>query len=207
MRRRLRVCRRSLEPSVRASHSRAIARSLVEHPSFQKAATLALYLAVDNEVDTGPLVEHAAAAGKRIYLPVVEGMSSPLTFVPFRVGDRLVRTRLGLWEPESRSGSLRADEVVRLDLVCLPLVGFDRHGGRLGYGGGFYDRTLAVGRVVSESSGGAARMPLLAGLAYAFQEVPDLPHEAHDVLLDLVVTENETFSPDGEESQSSLAGE
>jgi len=66
------------------------------------------------------------------------------------------------------------------DLVLMPLLGFDDQGTRLGYGGGYYDRTLSV----------LPKKPLLVGLAFAAQELPHIPREAHDIPLDMIVTEN-----------------
>jgi 5-formyltetrahydrofolate cyclo-ligase len=92
-----------------------------------------------------------------------------------------------LWEESaplypSGFGTLAPDELapkVDPDVVLVPLLGFDKHGTRLGYGGGYYDRTLAS----------LGKKPKLVGLAFAAQEIDDIPRDGHDVPLDAVVTE------------------
>ncbi len=95
---------------------------------------------------------------------------------------RLKKNRFGIPEPPSFRRERRQGR--RLDFVVVPLVAFDRAGRRLGMGGGYYDRAFA-----------GARRPVLAGLAYAFQQVPRLPERSWDVPMDLIVTEREVVRP------------
>lgn len=146
---------------------------------YQQARTLALYFANDAEMDPLPLLKLARTAGKRIFLPRLRDRR--LEFVAHGLGAPLRRNRFDIPEPIGSAIALR-----KLDVVCMPLVGFDRSGRRLGMGGGFYDRTFA-GKVAANTF--KMRGPLLIGLAYAFQQVAQLPRERWDVPLAGVVTE------------------
>jgi 5-formyltetrahydrofolate cyclo-ligase len=141
---------------------------------------IAVYAALPWELDSKPLIALAASRGCRLYLPRIDRRraSRAMSFVPMRGPWR--RNRLGIEEP---TGSLTLG-ARWLDLVFLPLVGFDRHGVRLGTGGGYYDRAFAFRKLRS-----VWHAPRLVGLAYAFQELPHIAAAAHDVLMGAVVTE------------------
>jgi 5-formyltetrahydrofolate cyclo-ligase len=110
---------------------------------------------------------------------VIDGPGLPLRFRAWRPDVALVPGPFGALVPE-------AGEEIRPQVLIVPLVAFDRTGLRLGYGGGYYDRTLALLR---------ARGPVHAvGFAYAAQEAPALPSEATDLPLDAVVTEEEVVA-------------
>lgn len=153
-----------------------MARFAMRQTWYRRARTLALYLSNDGEIDPSSLINAASTAGKYILLPRLR--LKQLEFVRYRPrGSSLRRNRFNIPEPVGRAVPLR-----KIDVICMPLVGFDRQGGRLGMGGGFYDRTFA-----SDGRGG----PRLIGLAYACQEVAQLPHEEWDVRMTGVVTERE----------------
>jgi 5-formyltetrahydrofolate cyclo-ligase len=95
----------------------------------------------------------------------------------------IATNRLGIPEPADTDASLAPDA---LDVVLVPLLGFDRRGHRLGFGGGYYDRSFAFLRDVERPA-----KPLLVGIGYALQEVERVPHEDWDVPLDYVATERE----------------
>jgi 5-formyltetrahydrofolate cyclo-ligase len=134
---------------------------------------LAGYLPIRTEIDPTPVM--AAWAGP-VAVPVIDGPGRPLRFLRWTPGGRMVPGPFGVPVPEM------GEEVVP-DVLIVPLVAFDRGGGRLGYGGGFYDRTLAALRA------GAAVHAV--GFAYAAQEEDRLPREATDARLDAIVTECE----------------
>ncbi len=160
---------------------------LVQHQHwYRRARALAAYIANDAEIDPAPLLQAAHAAGKRVLLPRLR--QKHLEFVSYRPGAAVRRNRFNIPEPVGAAWSLQ-----RVDVVCVPLVGFDRDGHRLGMGGGFYDRTFAA-RV--RKNRGSLRGPRLIGLAYAGQEVAQLPHEEWDVRLTGVVTEREWIRAD-----------
>lgn len=145
---------------------------------------IAFYLASDGEIDPQYFLSRALAGGTCCYLPVVCD-NQQLGFVRYSGGDELVPNRFGIPEPVDASQPTPAWE---LEAVLLPLVGFDRDGGRLGMGGGFYDRSLSGSGQAPE-----ARRPRLIGLAHSCQEVNRLEMESWDIPLDEIVTEREVI--------------
>ena len=137
------------------------------------------YWPMGTEIDPRPAMEAAARHGP-VALPVVEGPGRPLAFRGWTPGAALVPAGFGTSVPE-------AGEAVVPEVLIVPLLAFTARGERLGYGGGFYDRTLAALR---------ARGPALAvGFAFAAQQVDALPLEPTDERLDLIVTEAGTVEP------------
>lgn len=142
---------------------------------------VSLFLPMAEEIDPRPAIERIHASGGAIALPVVTGKRTHLDFRRWAPGEPLIPGVWNIPEPPPSAPS------VEPDVVIVPLVAFDRRGGRLGYGAGFFDRTLAVHR---------ARKPLRAiGFAFACQEVEAVPIEAHDEPLDAIVTENGVVTP------------
>jgi 5-formyltetrahydrofolate cyclo-ligase len=180
LRARLNARRLALSPTERAQHSLLVARNAAHAVHLRAHARIALYAALPWELDAEPLMALAAERGCRIYLPRIDRQRSSreMRFVPMQGPWR--RNRLGILEP---TGALSLG-ARWLDVVFLPVVGFDRHGLRLGSGGGFYDRAFAFRHTRTVWHG-----PRLIGLAYAFQELERLKAAAHDVPMDAVVTE------------------
>lgn len=144
-------------------------------------AVVAAYLPIGSEIDSVPaLAAHRGA----LCLPVVVARAAPLVFRRWRPGDALEPGPLGTRHPPTVAGELRPEVLV------VPLLAFDAAGRRLGYGGGFYDRTLAALR----EAGTTVRA---IGFAYAGQRMDDLPTGPHDAPLDLIVTEDGAFAPAG----------
>lgn len=142
-----------------------------------RGVPLSGYMAIRTEIDPLPVMEEAAAHGP-VGVPVIQGRGLPLKFSRWEPGCMLKEGPFGAMIPE-------ADDFLEPEILIVPLVAFDRMGGRLGYGGGFYDRTLQLLR---------SRRPTLAiGFAYAAQEARDLPLEATDQPLDMVVTEQDVI--------------
>lgn len=178
LRQRLRAQRRALPRWIQQRAARRLVRITLQQHWYRRARTLAVYSANDAEIDPAPLLRAAQAVGKRILLPRLRRRQ--LEFVTYRRGSALRRNRFNIPEPIGA-----AVPIEKIDVVCVPLVGFDRRGRRLGMGGGFYDRTFAK-RAQTKQRG-----PRLIGLAYACQEVAQLPHEDWDVRLKDIVTERE----------------
>lgn len=174
------LARRNAMPGREArTAAEATARHLAATSVFLSAGRIAGYVALDNELDPAPLIELASAAGMEIYLPRVLD-ACHMEFTRWRPGDRLQENRFGIPEPVSEPAQLLAPEA--LDLVLVPLLGFDSRGNRLGFGAGYYDRAFAF------KQAGSVR-PLLCGYAYAWQKVPSLAAADWDVALDAVATE------------------
>ena len=138
-----------------------------------RGVPLSGYLAIRTEIDPIAAMEEAAAYGP-VGVPVIEGKGVPLRFSRWEPGCALRDGPFGAMVPE-------VDDFFEPEILIVPLVAFDRKGGRLGYGGGFYDRTLEMLR--------AKRATLAIGFAYAAQEAEDLPLEPTEQQLDMVVTE------------------
>ncbi len=163
-----------------AAAARACAEHLSSSEAFINAGHVAAYASVDRELDPTPLIQLALAAGKSVYLPRVV-TATKMEFVAWRAGEPLANNRFGIPEPVSRDAGVAAPEF--LDLVLVPLLGFDMRGNRLGFGGGFYDRAFAFRR-----SRGAP--PLLCGYAYDDQRCITLKTAEWDVALDAIVTQS-----------------
>jgi 5-formyltetrahydrofolate cyclo-ligase len=174
----LRAERRAV-PAAQRARAAALAAHHADHAFHLRARQrIALYASLPEELDTAPLIELARRRGCRLYLPRIERRTGRMRFVA--MGKRHSFNRLGIAEPVG-------GEVIGarwLDLVFLPLVGFDARGMRLGMGGGYYDRTFAFRRTRR-----VWKKPLLVGFAYDLQRVPHLESAPHDVLLDAIVTE------------------
>ena len=141
------------------------------------------YLPIRSELDPQPLMAELAAAGWRLALPVVIAANSPLLFRAYSFGDSLVRGRFDTEVPAEHKPELQPQ------LLLVPLLAFDRCGYRLGYGGGFYDRTLSRLR--------AENQVLAVGVAFAAQEIERVPRDAMDHRLDWIVTEQEAIAVAG----------
>lgn len=151
------------------------ARNFMEALAPAKDAIIALYYPIKDELDTEPLAAALTELAIAIALPVVKGKKSPLIFRPYAPGDALIEGVYGARTPLDSAGE------VRPDIVVAPLLAFTRAGGRLGFGGGYYDRTLQALRQTGNV--------IAAGYAFGAQEVDALPLSPLDQPLDWVVTE------------------
>ena len=134
------------------------------------------YHALGDELDPSPLIRRLAATGAMFALPVADLADAPLTFRAWDSRDTPVPDRFGVPAPPPTASILHPD------LIVCPLLAFDRAGGRLGQGGGHYDRTIEALRAI--------KPVFVLGLAYAGQEVEAIAAEAHDQRLDAILTEN-----------------
>ena len=164
-------------PDARAAASRAIARHVLRLLPLADGVQVSVFWTFGDEIDTLPLLNALDALGATVCLPRLRGKDHPLAFHPWRPGDTLIPHRFGPLEPSADLPELLPQ------ILLVPLLGFDGLGFRLGYGGGFYDRTLHLLRT-------EAPEPLAIGLAFACQEVPALPREPFDEHVAMVVTEN-----------------
>jgi len=146
-----------------------------------RGVPMASYMAMRTEIDPTAAMEEAAAHGP-VGVPVIMGAGQALRFRAWTPGCAMVPGAFGAAIPE-------AGDFITPEIVVVPMLAFDRQGGRLGYGGGFYDRTLEALRTV--------RPTLAIGFAYAAQETDGLPLEATDQPLDLIVTERGVIQPGG----------
>ncbi len=177
MRRFLRRRRADLSLDEVASASMAVVGRLTQIPVVRHAKTLAGYRAMRGEINLDEFLARVTARGAVVTVPRVEGAA--LTMVRWAAGTPSAPGAFGIDEPLVGKAVPFGDH----DAILVPLVAFDDRGGRLGQGGGFYDRAVAA----------AASRPLLIGVAHAFQQVPAVPLEPWDQRLDAVVTDDAVF--------------
>lgn len=187
LRRMLRKARRALTPSEQRQAALGLYRQLAQHPLFRRAKHISLYLPTDGEIDPRLLLRAAQRRGKATYLPVLSAWPrTKMVFQRVRPGVKLLPNSFRILEPRVNISQQR--KVWALDLVLLPLVGFDDAGGRLGMGGGFYDRSLAY--LARRQSW---RKPTLLGLAHECQKVERLVQASWDVPLAGTVTDKQWY--------------
>jgi 5-formyltetrahydrofolate cyclo-ligase len=168
--------RDTLSGEYRAAAAQTLALRVLPIP-ITPGTVVAGYAPIRSEIDPAPLMQKLAAQGAQLALPVISARDQPLKFRAWSTGDTLQRGPLGILEP-----SPEAAEIVP-DILLVPLAAFDRSGHRIGYGAGYYDRTLAPLR--------ASKKITALGLGFATQEIPVVVASAHDARLDLVLTEDE----------------
>jgi len=181
LRKALRARRRRVSPDERTRIGQLVAQNADRYLHLRPGLRIAIYIPMPSELDTSALIELARHRNCTLYVPRIDrhSLGRKMRFVELTGPQR--RNRLGIHEPEG-STTIGAKW---LDVVFLPLVGFDARGVRLGMGGGYYDRAFAFRRWRT-----AWQSPRLIGLAYSFQQVESLTAEAHDVRLDSVITED-----------------
>ena len=168
------AARDAIAPDERAAAALDIAEIGLGFAAAKPGSVVSAYSAMGSEIDPRLLVERLARDGFRAALPVVTPLGNPLVFRAWSPGERLVARTWGILEPAEDA------PVVEPDVLLVPLLAFDRAGVRLGYGGGYYDRTLARLRAIK---------PVIAiGLAFAGQEMADVPFGPHDQRLDWVLS-------------------
>jgi 5-formyltetrahydrofolate cyclo-ligase len=178
MRREAKARRDALPPEVRAQAASAIA----ERPfprALSAGATVSGFMPLKSEISPLPLMRKLADAGTRLALPAVQGRGRRLVMRAFGFGDALVSGVWGIREPGPDAPE------VWPDVLLVPLLAFDRHGRRLGYGAGYYDLTLSALRSI--------KGVLAVGIAFAVQEFACVPTTPRDAGLDLVLTEREVI--------------
>ena len=178
LRRELREKRKALALTYKAEASRAITDRVISSPAYKKAETVFVYSSIEDEVDTRALIDQAFKDGKRVCLPLCLGDHTMAAVEVGSLSD-LVPGYLGILEPKAE---LAVDHTVaEPDLTVIPCLSASPTGARIGYGGGFYDEFLN------------SRSTIKMCLCFGEQVMTGLPREDHDVLMDLVVTENEVF--------------
>lgn len=135
------------------------------------------YIAMDDEIDPAPIVQTLAEKKIKICLPVVINNGAPLMFREYNIGDKLIKSGfMNVLEPESTKPAIIPS------IFLVPLLAFDKKGFRLGYGGGFYDRTIAF---LTKNNPETKAM----GLAFSAQEVASVPISKYDRALGMIITE------------------
>ncbi len=183
LRNHLRARRAQLSASERVAAATALAATLEQLPEFLVDTRIAGYWAVRGEMPLLAAFASLRSRGQTYCLPVLSG-DDTLCFAPWQPGATLATNRFGIPEPDAAPD--RQFAASDLDVVLVPLVGFDRSGNRLGSGGGWYDRSFAF----LHDAPRPAR-PVLVGIGYHFQEVAALVPKPWDIRMDFIATDRE----------------
>lgn len=166
--------RRAIEKSERLKKSTMICKSVTESHIFKESDVVMIYLSFSDEVDTEEIITTAFREGKKVIVPVVDGDVMFASVLNSR--EQLKKGAFGISEPV-----IKEEWTGKVDLCIIPGLGFDRKGGRIGFGRGYYDKFL--------SKTPCKRI----GLAFSEQIAEDVFGEEHDISMDIIVTEEEMF--------------
>lgn len=176
LRQQMRETRQKLTALQQKHAAQRITQQALAFIEQHQAHNIALYLAVDGEIVTQPLIEQLWLQGKNVYLPVLHPFcKGHLLFLRYLPDTPMKANKFGIFEPH-----LNVQNVIpleQLDLIFTPLVAFDKQGNRLGMGGGFYDRTLQ----------NSPHRFITVGLAHQCQQVEALPIESWDIPLEHIL--------------------
>jgi 5-formyltetrahydrofolate cyclo-ligase len=185
LRRQILNLRNQLRMEERTQLDRRLCRRALELPVVQNKQRFFVYCSYQSEVATGELIDQLLVMGKTVCVPLSDPATATMQAVLLTCPHtELVSGYKGIPEPASVLVPERIHPPEQIEVAFIPGSVFDHQGYRLGYGGGYYDRFLAL----------VAPQVLRIGLAYSFQVVARIPRLAHDVPMDLLVTENEVFS-------------
>jgi 5-formyltetrahydrofolate cyclo-ligase len=176
LRRELLANRQAITPEVRNAMDAAIARQVIAWWNAHPTNVLGVYWPIRGEPDLRECYAMLAEQGTRLALPIVVNRDAPLRFLSWEPGDAMIKDSFGVAIPAS-------GEEVQPDAMLIPCVGFNEQRFRLGYGGGFYDRTLA-----------RAGRPVTVGIAYEIARTC-FDADGHDIPLDYLITEKERGTP------------
>ena len=182
----LRHNRRELSPDVQLEHAKSLNILLLKLiDTFQISnPSISVYLENDGEISLSPFIQESWKRNFNLFLPILDpGKENSLKFINYSHKTELVSNRFGINEPKyQKKKCLNAQQ---MDIILMPLVGFDRHGHRLGMGGGFYDRSLVF--ITKEDT----NKPILIGVAHDCQEQEIIPSEAWDIPMNYLITNKE----------------
>ncbi|MCL6269245.1 5-formyltetrahydrofolate cyclo-ligase [Sansalvadorimonas sp. 2012CJ34-2] len=186
LRQQLRDNRRSLNKDQQKAASQKLLETITSHDFYIDSQHIAVYLARDGEIDPQLIVEDAWAKGKQVYLPVIDKSDWSMLFMPWSEDSVMVDNYYGIPEPDPKLYQPVAAK--ELDLVLLPLTGFDEQGNRMGMGGGYYDRAFEfVGEQTQPTK------PVLIGLAHECQKVEQIPTGHWDIPLTGIATNSALY--------------
>jgi len=156
-----------------------------ESEYYRKSKKIFIYISYDSEINTKGIINKALEDNKKVYVPRTEFKNRLMDAVEIMSLDNLVESDFGILEPSIKEPYIDPNE---LDLIVVPGVAFDKQGGRMGYGAGFYDRYF---KKISEDN---IKKVMKVALAYEFQTLEKVPMNDHDIPVDCIITENEAIS-------------
>lgn len=155
----------------------AIYETIINSHEFINAKVIFIYISFGKEVDTHNIIQYAIASGKEVCVPRVISRLKGMRALKINSLDELEISNYGILEPKENSEEV---SVENMDLAVIPGLAFDLQGGRIGYGGGFYDRFFSNSDINIKK----------IALAYEFQILEEIPLEDHDIAIDSIITEN-----------------
>jgi 5-formyltetrahydrofolate cyclo-ligase len=179
-----RQLRRNLKACQQQQAALALSKQLIRSRYFLRAKNIAVYWPDDGEISLLPFIEQAWAMKKRIFLPVIT-QAGQMQFAQLTPHSSLIDGRWGIPQPLST----RVVKPLILDTLLLPLVAFDTNGNRLGRGGGFYDRFLALLSRDSSNTHKRHKNSIIIGVAHRCQQAKSIPTESWDIPVDAVITD------------------
>lgn len=169
--------RDEISEELREEKDEAIYERIINSDEYKKSKLLFVFVSYGSEVDTHKLINHALYSGKRVCVPKVIDKVNGMKAVEIRCWSDLIEGYRGILEPELKETSVVEEKAI--DLVIVPGVAFDINGGRLGYGGGFYDRFLL--KLKDECH--------IIAVCYKEQVVNELPMDEHDIKINCIITD------------------
>ena len=154
---------------------------LYESEYYRKSKKIFIYISYDSEINTKGIINKALEDNKKVYVPRTEFKNRLMDAVEIMSLDNLVESDFGILEPSIKEPYIDPNE---LDLIVVPGVAFDKQGGRMGYGAGFYDRYF---KKINKDI-------IKLALAYEFQTLEKVPMNELDIPVDCIITENEVIS-------------
>jgi 5-formyltetrahydrofolate cyclo-ligase len=185
LRRQLRERRKAIDVSQRQAAARSLVGLALRHRLLASGRRIGIYIPAKNEIDVLPLLNRAVAMRVPCFLPIVPGSGRRKMWFS-QMGERpaWILNRFGI--PEYFHPSVKRVRLQSLDLLFMPLLGFDARGYRLGMGGGYYDASLAYLKRFR-----FWRRPRIVGVAFSLQEVDQVPNDPWDIPMDAILTEQE----------------
>jgi len=182
----IRQQRRSLSANQQRSHQLSVLKHLKQSALLKRHKRFAIYLHGDGELHTDIIIKTLLKMKKQVFLPVLYPYAkNRLWFYPFKADTPLVKNRFNIFEPAVSGKPITPSY---LDVVLMPLVGFDNKGNRIGMGGGFYDRSFSFTKGNRKT-----RVPMMIGLAHDLQQCTNIIHQPWDITLDGVITEKKVM--------------
>ena len=177
--------RKNIDAAEKGEMDKKILDRFFESKYYKEAKNIFIYISYDSEINTREIINKAFKDGKKIYVPRTEFETRLMDAVEITSFDNLIKSSYGILEPSKEVLQINPNE---LDLIVVPGVAFDRNGGRMGYGAGFYDRYF---KKINKDN--IKRIVKLA-LAYDFQVLEKVPMSVQDVPVDFIITEKEFIS-------------
>ena len=185
IRQEVRTKRRQLNAEQQQEQANLLCKTLIAQIDLEYVKHIAIYLANDGELNTKPFINWCWKNKISVYLPVIHPFSKGhLLFLEYAKTSVMIKNKYGISEPKLDVRTIVA--VNDIDIIFAPLVAFDQTGNRLGMGGGFYDRTLAVWYLEYQQNKQTKPMPI--GLAHNCQKVKAIPIENWDIPLPKIIT-------------------